>query len=271
MVDNASKDGAVAISSEFPRVHLIANSTNLGFGAANNQALRATGAPLALLLNNDASISETDLADLVLTMEETPRIAALGPVLTAGPNSEKITAIGGRDVSRHIRTHLRPEDLPPGALESTRPIRVRYLPGAIALVRIAALEEAGYFEERYFFGGELADYCEIAAARGHEAAVLPSARGWHDMSESDEHRRRLYPYYILRNRFLFVRRHRRARLLPLALFWTAYGLAAAGRDLARGNPARARLSLLAVADGLVGRFGNQNRRVLGASGAETAR
>lgn len=262
VVDNASEgDGAGLISRESPEVHLIANQTNLGFGAANNQALRECTAPFALLLNNDAFIPEADLAQMLEALEADPRLAAIGPALTAEPQGEEIVALGGRDIARHIRTHLRPADLPPTRSLGTRPFHVRYIPGAIALLRTAVFEKTGLFEESYFFGGELADFCEVAAGHGYATAILPAARGWHDMGESGKLRQSLYPYYILRNRFLFVRRHRRRRLAFFALLWTGYGLAAAARALLTTNVSLARLSLLAVVDGLRGRFGNQNRRV----------
>ena len=42
VVDNASTDGTVALLEDlFPQVHVIANQENAGFGAANNQGMRA--------------------------------------------------------------------------------------------------------------------------------------------------------------------------------------------------------------------------------------
>lgn len=262
VVDNASDDGGPGIiSRESPEVHLIANQTNLGFGAANNQALRECRAPFVLLLNNDAFIPEPDLARMLEALEANPRLAAIGPVLTAGPQSEEVVACGGRDVARHIRTHLRPSDLPLEPSGSSQPFPVRYIPGTIALLRTEVFEATGLFEESYFFGGELADFCEVAAGHGYVTAILPAARGWHNMGESGELRESLYPYYILRNRFLFVRRYRRRWLPFFVLLWTGYGLAVAARALLTLDTTRARLSFLAVLDGLRGRFGNQNLRV----------
>ena len=48
VVDNASTDStAQAIRTAFPEVHVTASDKNLGFGAANNLALREIGAPRA--------------------------------------------------------------------------------------------------------------------------------------------------------------------------------------------------------------------------------
>ena len=55
VVDNASSDGSVAmVREDFPRVRLIENNTNRGFGAANNQGLDAMTGDVALFLNSDA-------------------------------------------------------------------------------------------------------------------------------------------------------------------------------------------------------------------------
>jgi GT2 family glycosyltransferase len=52
VVDNASADGSVAMVRErFPRVRVIANDENRGFGVANNQGLRLMEGRYALLLN----------------------------------------------------------------------------------------------------------------------------------------------------------------------------------------------------------------------------
>lgn len=54
VVDNHSTDGSVAmIRNEFPRVNLVINDRNLGFGAANNVAMRRSRARYFCLLNSD--------------------------------------------------------------------------------------------------------------------------------------------------------------------------------------------------------------------------
>ena len=59
VVDNGSTDGSAALVEEMAKsypvpLHLIANSTNMGFCAANNQGIFSTDAELVALLNNDA-------------------------------------------------------------------------------------------------------------------------------------------------------------------------------------------------------------------------
>ena len=55
--DNGSIDGSVEmIKSEFPTVILIENNTNLGFGAANNRALKIAKGKYIFYLNSDTVI-----------------------------------------------------------------------------------------------------------------------------------------------------------------------------------------------------------------------
>src|SRR5579871_2262954 len=55
VIDNASTDGSAdMVATEFPRVHLIRNEENVGFGAANNQGLDVAETELVLFLNSDA-------------------------------------------------------------------------------------------------------------------------------------------------------------------------------------------------------------------------
>src|SRR6266550_1745881 len=57
VIDNASTDGSADyIAERFADVHVVANSTNLGYGAAINQALQNTHAPLVLVLNADTEL-----------------------------------------------------------------------------------------------------------------------------------------------------------------------------------------------------------------------
>ena len=57
VVDNASTDGSAAmVRNEFSDVILIANDKNPGFGAANNQGIKAASGRYVLLLNPDTLI-----------------------------------------------------------------------------------------------------------------------------------------------------------------------------------------------------------------------
>src|ERR1041385_8846717 len=68
VVDNASSDSTLK-EVERRRVRFIANPTNAGFAAAMNQGVRATAAPLILLLNPDACL-QRGLASLAEDLDD---------------------------------------------------------------------------------------------------------------------------------------------------------------------------------------------------------
>jgi GT2 family glycosyltransferase len=81
LVDNASAEPVVArVRSELPAVRVIANASNLGFGAANNAALRdRRGIDYVALLNNDAVVEPGWLAPLVDALEGDTGLGAACP------------------------------------------------------------------------------------------------------------------------------------------------------------------------------------------------
>ncbi|OGG10127.1 hypothetical protein A2154_00170 [Candidatus Gottesmanbacteria bacterium RBG_16_43_7] len=65
MVDNASSDDSVSmVKKNFPRVKLIINSQNIGFGKANNQGYTAARGEYILFLNSDVVALEKSIERL---------------------------------------------------------------------------------------------------------------------------------------------------------------------------------------------------------------
>ena len=62
VTDNHSGDDSTSrIAAEFPVVSLICNETNVGFGAAHNQAIATTASRYVLILNPDTLVPEDGL------------------------------------------------------------------------------------------------------------------------------------------------------------------------------------------------------------------
>ena len=62
------------VQKEFPKVVLIKNKKNLGFAAANNQALRQAQGKYLLLLNSDTELKENSLKKMIDWMEKNQRV-----------------------------------------------------------------------------------------------------------------------------------------------------------------------------------------------------
>jgi len=84
VVDNASNDGTVEYIKEyFPEIHLIESKENLGFGRANNIAMRYAldnGCDYVFLLNQDAWVEPDTFEKLVDIAERHPDYGIVAPL-----------------------------------------------------------------------------------------------------------------------------------------------------------------------------------------------
>jgi N-acetylglucosaminyl-diphospho-decaprenol L-rhamnosyltransferase len=148
--DNASADDTRELVSRLlPQAHCIVHPSNLGFGVANNRALAQVTTPFALLLNPDCEITPHQVLQLIEAAHQFPEAALLAPQL--------IDIRGQADVNyRWPRTYWADQSSMPGA---EGPCSVGYACGAALLVRLAACQGVGWFDEDYFLYYEDDDWC----------------------------------------------------------------------------------------------------------------
>ena len=192
VVDNASGDGSVAaVRAAWPRVDVLALERNVGFGTANNVAIRASTAPLVLLLNSDTVVGPGAIDALVARLVETGAVAA-GPRLVNASGRPEISY--GRMLSplHEIIQLVRQR-----AAASSSPLAQRYaarlvdrervadwVSGACLLVRREAALAAGLFDERYFLYEEDVDFCAALRANGGRILFTPRAQIVHLRGQS---------------------------------------------------------------------------------------
>ena len=83
VVDNASGDGTAAALTALqdPRVTLLTNENNVGFGAAHNRAAGVARTSTLVLLNSDAEIDRPGLESLVAEVDSYGGRCIVGPRL----------------------------------------------------------------------------------------------------------------------------------------------------------------------------------------------
>jgi GT2 family glycosyltransferase len=261
VVDNASQGDDVArITAACAHVTLLANQTNAGFAGGTNRglaaALAATDCPI-LLLNNDATLTDANAARLLTTLAARPDAGIVGPLLYT-QQKRRLIAAGSRNPVLHHKNLL------PAPLSSTDAYPVDYISGSVALIRPALLHQVGLLDEAYFFTMELADLSVRARAAGYQTLVEPGAEATHDLQRSASLRSTLYTYYIIRNRFRYIRKFYHRAAPPLTLVWLLYGVLLSRKLHLNGDPASGRAVWLGTSDGVRGRWGGQNGRVLAA-------
>ena len=84
VIDNCSRDGTVDILEQFEnRVHIIYNDENIGFAAAQNQAIAASQGEWVLTLNPDVLLLPDFIEALVNAGNLDPRVGTVcGKLLT---------------------------------------------------------------------------------------------------------------------------------------------------------------------------------------------
>lgn len=211
VVDNASGDGSADyISSKYPGISLIRNSQNLGFAAANNQALKIMQGRYALLLNSDTVLTEGAVGKLFSFMEGNPETAmACGQLLNR--DGTKQNSIAGFPSLLTLIFNvpalefLFPKKFPSKRYEYTEPIEIDSGIGACLLVRREAIDQAGMLDERYFFFLEETDWALKMKKAGWKVFHVPGAFIYHLQGQSIGHniRSRIFFY---RSRYLYFRK-----------------------------------------------------------------
>lgn len=258
VVDNASPDDSAAmVRAEFPQVHLIANTANVGYPAANNQGLRWFGfkAPspvateegslprFALLLNPDTVLPPDALAQMIDFMTAQPRAGAAGPKLVRLDGSlDKACRRSFPTPTTSLYHLLRLDKLFPHSprfarydlsyLDPNTTSRVDAIVGAFMLVRREAIMAAGLLDESFFMYGEDLDWAKRITDAGWEVWYYPVVTVLHikEAASRYSYRARVEFYRALT---IFYEKHYRAST-PFWLDWLIRGGVAlfGGLDLA---------------------------------------
>ena len=211
VVDNASGDGSAAVARELlPRATVLETGRNLGFASGCHHGVAASSAPLVLLLNPDCVPQPGFLDALRAAAGEHPAWAAWQALVTL-PGGERVNTSG--NVVHFLGFGWAGGlDRPVGEVPA-QPHEVPFASGAAMVVRRAAWEAAGGFEERYFMYGEDLDLSLRLRLAGHGIGVVPAARCEHEYSFTKGDYKW---FYLERNRWWTLLRAYPAPLLAVA-------------------------------------------------------
>ncbi len=197
VVDNGSTDDSVRVAQEY-NVELMALPSNVGYGAANDIAMKSTSDDVALLLNSDAFPSKTTVVTLRDTLEARPSCAAVGPALVL-PSGEFQPGGAGfgpglASAASHFLGwgHVIPWFGHPLFIHQRRysrcqsPVSVGWVAGACMMVRTKAYVSVGGFGAGFHMYGEDAAICHRFRMEGWNILYQPSVRVTHLFGASSE-------------------------------------------------------------------------------------
>ena len=221
VVDNASNDGTVEmLRAEFPTVRVIANTENVGFTRANNQALAVAQGRYLFLLNPDTELRANALQTLFDYAEANPRVGMIGPQLLYGdgtPQSSRrrfptlatafleSTKLQQWFPRNRILSHYYMLDTRDDAIQP-----VDWINGSAMFARRELYDQIGGFDEGFFMYSEELDWCYRAKQAGWQIVYLPTAQITHYEGKSSEQAVARRDIYFNSSKILFVRKYRGA-------------------------------------------------------------
>jgi GT2 family glycosyltransferase len=185
VVDNGSTDGTVAaVRDRFPAVILL-EGENDGLSAGWNRGIRATDAEHVLVLNADAWLLDGAVDGLLAAADRHPRAGAVGPRLENPDGTLQRSVRGYPTLWRLATEYLYLRKLAPrsralnsfygAGFDHASEREVEWVMGACFLLRRAAYDDVGRFDERYFLFSEEVDWMHRAADRGWSVVFTPDA------------------------------------------------------------------------------------------------
>ena len=199
VVDNASTDGTVALLADlFPQVHVLANRMNVGFGAANNQGMRAAASShprYYFFLNPDTLVRPGAIGRLVKCLDERPKGGMASARLIYGDGRFQHSAFSFPGLGQLV-FDLYP--MPPRLYESRlngryprrlyqpdrEPFAIDHPLGATMLVRADVAESTEGFDESFHMYCEEIDWSWRVRESGWEIYAVPAAEIVHFGGES---------------------------------------------------------------------------------------
>jgi GT2 family glycosyltransferase len=211
VVDNASVDGsAAAVAEKYPDTHVVRNSENIGFAAANNIAFRKMTGWYALLLNTDTILTKNAINTLYDFMEKNPKAGmACGQLLNRDGTKQNSMAnfpsLTSLVVNETVLRMLFPKQFPSKRREYFRPIEIDSCIGACMIVRKKAIDQVGLLDEKYFFFFEETDWAYRMKLSGWKVWFVPMAEIYHLQGQSIGHNA---PSRIMfyRSRYIYFRK-----------------------------------------------------------------
>ena len=214
VIDNGSVDGSgEAVKERFPKVTFIQNQQNVGFAAANNQALRLSKGKYLLLLNPDTKVKEGSIEGLVSFMESSPEAGVVGAQLLNDDGSKQnsianFPSLATELFNKSLLRWLFPKKFPGKEKDYPKPIEVDSVIGACMMVRREAMDEVGLLDETYFLFLEETDWCYRIKKAGWKVYHLPQAEIYHYQGKSAEREKDKAKIEYYRSRYHYFKKNR---------------------------------------------------------------
>ncbi|MDD6734079.1 MAG: glycosyltransferase family 2 protein [Lachnospiraceae bacterium] len=182
VVDNGStEEGFKECMQEFQKVKWILHEQNGGFSFAVNQGIAASSGEFVILLNNDTTVDNAFVSNLVRSMESHPDAFSVQALMVSMKDSERIDDAGdlftifgwsyARGKGKKVSSY-------------SKPVRIFSSCAGAAIYRKSIFDEIGLFDENHFAYLEDVDIGYRARLYGYKNYYEPKAVVMHAGSAS---------------------------------------------------------------------------------------
>ncbi len=214
VIDNASTDGTVDLLERFEdRVRIVYNEENIGFAAAQNQAVALSRGDWVLALNPDVLLMPNFITALVDAGRVDRKVGSVcGKLLALTPTFEIPEQARVDSTGIYFTPTLRHLDRGSQEIDNGHYLNMEYVFGATAAAALYRREmiedvliDGEFFDPDFFVYREDADVAWRAQLLGWRCLYTPRARGYHVRNVLPGNRRALPPIinmHSVKNRFL---------------------------------------------------------------------
>jgi len=273
VVDNASNDASASmVAKEFPDVALVANDTNRGFAAANNQGIRSAKGDYVLLLNPDTIILDGAIDRMIQWCDARTDVGCAGCQVMETETKIQRTCFSDPSPMNTFLIETGLQRLFPRSTLFGHPEYswwdrrsekdVDVVSGMFMLIPRSVLDTVGLLDEAFFVYAEEADLCRRIRRAGFRCVFAPVARILH-LDGGGKSTSQIKPRMHVQSQkslLIYIKKHHGVAGLALtrtilitsqSLRWVLFGLSTLLSDNAELH-ARARLARISLAYHVLG-------------------
>jgi GT2 family glycosyltransferase len=222
IIDNISSDQTLDIIKQFddPRMVVIANTTNVGVAAGNNQGIKKAledNCDEILIINNDIECEYTLLEKLSAQLDLLP-CSLIAPKMMYYPETNLIWWAGTKFKERNgcMTDHIGIQEVDKGQYDKIE--TMDYAPTCCVLMKKKVIEDTGIMDEKYFAYYDDTDFFYRIYKQGiHRLMYYPFVKFYHkvgglsNMKEGNARKFKFNNFYIhlfTRNHVYYLKKHR---------------------------------------------------------------
>lgn len=207
VVNNGVAEELVGLAELFSKIKIIQNTSNDGFGGANNFGAKEAQGEFLFFLNPDAEIFSANFSEVLAEFETDPALGVLGIKLIDIKGEVQDWIAGGEISLGNILKNNFGRIADKKYWQSDEKIAVSWVAGTAFFMRKSLFLQLGGFDDKFFLYFEDADLCQRARDLGKGVVYFPAFSVLHHGGKSFSDKGKQKKAYYLSQDYYF-KKHR---------------------------------------------------------------